>query len=564
MPAQPGRSRGLRRVSPLFLAAAAGLSALQLFSAGSPARATGAPPAMAAACYSGSATPSGCNAAALNAINAARRGEQVRPMTLPTNYASLSTPEQLLVVTDLERVDRGLAPVVGLTPTLDAMAQRGAAACCDPAGPSGYTWQSNWEHGAPTALAADFEWMYNDGPSSTNAGCPPSCWAHRNNILGAGGKLGAGANGSSLTELFVQGYPESPTFTWSQELPYLHRGAGSARISVDAAPGTTNAVSETVYNPTGRMSVAAGLPTGTPFRLNRSSCWSSPAAPCALVVIFSPRAPGVYRTTLTLSWSGGRQQIPVVGVSGNGYWEVARDGGIFDLGGGGFRGSTGAVPLAAPIVGMASTPDHGGYWLVARDGGIFSFGDARFHGSAARELLPAPIVAMAATPDGRGYWLVGSDGSIYPFGTAGYFGSTRTTRLSAPIVGMAARPDGLGYWLIGGDGGVFNFGAARFFGSLGGRAISQPITAMAAATDGQGYWLAGRDGAVYPFGAARYFGSTQGVRLAQPITALVADRASGGYWLMATDGGVFSFHAPFLGSMGGTPLNQPVVGAAAS
>ncbi|MGH9207922.1 MAG: hypothetical protein ACRD1G_15430 [Acidimicrobiales bacterium] len=38
---------------------------------------------------------------------------------------------------------------------------------------------------------------------------------------------------------------------------------------------------------------------------------------------------------------------------------------------------------------------------------------------------------------------------------------------------------------------------------------------------------------------------------------------SQGYWLAADDGGVFSYgDAPFLGSMGGIPLNQPVVGMA--
>jgi hypothetical protein len=36
-----------------------------------------------------------------------------------------------------------------------------------------------------------------------------------------------------------------------------------------------------------------------------------------------------------------------------------------------------------------------------------------------------------------------------------------------------------------------------------------------------------------------------------------------GYWLVAKDGGIFSFgDAPFAGSMGGMPLNQPVVGMA--
>ena len=83
-----------------------------------------------------------------------------------------------------------------------------------------------------------------------------------------------------------------------------------------------------------------------------------------------------------------------------GYWLVGSDGGIFSFGSSGYFGSTGALHLNAPIVGMASTPDGGGYWLVASDGGIFAFGDAAFYGSMGAKHLNAPIVGMAATPDG--------------------------------------------------------------------------------------------------------------------------------------------------------------------
>ena len=38
-----------------------------------------------------------------------------------------------------------------------------------------------------------------------------------------------------------------------------------------------------------------------------------------------------------------------------------------------------------------------------------------------------------------------------------------------------------------------------------------------------------------------------------------------GLWLVAKDGGVFAFgQAGFLGSMGGQPLNKPVVGMAST
>jgi len=35
----------------------------------------------------------------------------------------------------------------------------------------------------------------------------------------------------------------------------------------------------------------------------------------------------------------------------------------------------------APIVGMAATPTGNGYWLVGADGGVYAFGDAKFLGN---------------------------------------------------------------------------------------------------------------------------------------------------------------------------------------
>jgi len=48
-------------------------------------------------------------------------------------------------------------------------------------------------------------------------------------------------------------------------------------------------------------------------------------------------------------------------------------------------------------VGMAATPDGKGYWLVASDGGIFSFGDAGFFGSTGAIHLNRPIVGMGGS-----------------------------------------------------------------------------------------------------------------------------------------------------------------------
>ena len=72
---------------------------------------------------------------------------------------------------------------------------------------------------------------------------------------------------------------------------------------------------------------------------------------------------------------------------------------------------------------MAATSDGKGYWLVASDGGIFTFGDAPFYGSTGAIHLNQPIVGMAATLDGKGYWLVASDGGIFTFGDALFLGT---------------------------------------------------------------------------------------------------------------------------------------------
>jgi hypothetical protein len=43
---------------------------------------------------------------------------------------------------------------------------------------------------------------------------------------------------------------------------------------------------------------------------------------------------------------------------------------------------------------MASSPTGLGYWLVASDGGIFNYGNAVFSGSTGALTLNAPVVGM--------------------------------------------------------------------------------------------------------------------------------------------------------------------------
>ena len=257
------------------------------------------------------------------------------------------------------------------------------------------------------------------------------------------------------------------------------------------------------------------------------------------------------------------EPTPVPTPTGDGYWMVASDGGIFAFGGARFFGSTGTLALNQPIVAMAPTPSGNGYWLVASDGGIFNFGDAAFFGSTGALRLNSPIVGMTPTPTGRGYWLVAADGGIFNFGDARFFGSTGAIRLNKPVVGMAATPSGAGYWLVATDGGIFNFGDAAFFGSTGAIRLNSPIVGMTPTATGRGYWLVAADGGIFNFGDARFFGSTGAIRLNQPVVGMSASPTGNGYWLVASDGGVFNFGAAaFFGSTGALRLARPVVGIA--
>ncbi len=78
-----------------------------------------------------------------------------------------------------------------------------------------------------------------------------------------------------------------------------------------------------------------------------------------------------------------------------------------------------------------------------------------------------------------------------------------------------------------------------------------------------GYWFVASDGGIFSFNAP-FYGSMGGKPLNAPIVGMASDPATSGYWFVASDGGIFSFNAPFYGSMGGKPLNAPIVGMAAT
>ncbi|HXQ59738.1 MAG TPA: hypothetical protein VN799_06555, partial [Acidimicrobiales bacterium] len=214
-------------------------------------------------------------------------------------------------------------------------------------------------------------------------------------------------------------------------------------------------------------------------------------------------------------------QRPVVGITptttGNGYWLVASDGGIFSFGDATFYGSIPEVglhpagsglpnSLNAPIVGMVPTSTGQGYFMVASDGGVFAFGDARFEGSCPG-IGGCAGAAVAVMPDntGKGYWLVTSTGGVYAFGDAPFYGASPPS--TVPVVDAVATPDGHGYWLLYANGVVANFGdAGRFGGPFGYVDFYNPATAIFPTKDGLGYWVASARGDVFTYGVAPFLG----------------------------------------------------------
>ena len=152
---------------------------------------------------SGTDSSPGCLAAVLAAVDDARAGEGVKPMTLPADFAQLAIPDQLFVVVNLERVDRGLPPFVGLGAAMDANAAKGAAHANDPPDPKGVLGDDEeWSGGAVNGLDADYGWMYDDGRGSGNLDCPrtggPGCWGHREGILDNFGPVGTMVMGAAF------------------------------------------------------------------------------------------------------------------------------------------------------------------------------------------------------------------------------------------------------------------------------------------------------------------------------------------------------------------------------
>jgi hypothetical protein len=257
----------------------------------------------------------------------------------------------------------------------------------------------------------------------------------------------------------------------------------------------------------------------------------------------------------------------------HGYWLVGSDGGIFTFGAAQFHGSTGAIHLQRPVVGISPTSSDNGYWLVASDGGVFSFGTAGFYGSipgiglapaqtSSPRGLNAPVAGIVPTADQKGYFMVGSDGGVFSFGDAKFEGSCPGIGGCAGAA-VAVMPDatGNGYWIVTAVGDVYSFGDAVYHGGPGPQ--GSPVTAAVRTPSGNGYLILLANGTVFAYGDAVKRGGPVGVAsAANPATAIFTTSDGGGYWVALANGAVYNFgDAPNDGGMSASRLNGRIIAA---
>jgi hypothetical protein len=221
------------------------------------------------------------DAACVNDMNGVRAAqEQLPPLALPTNWSTLTGPEQMFVWTDLERTSRAEVAIPNLVNTYNAAVQAGLTNDADPSlsdlpGNSGSIWAGAYA----TVLGAIYGWLYDDGPGGENADCTGTnmsgCWGHRDNILADANTYGnptemdAGdgtdsSGNADYDAIFVVNpnatAPANILFTWAEEQPFLVGSTFSPSISGVTLSGTPAAPTVTVTG----SNFGSAAPTATP------------------------------------------------------------------------------------------------------------------------------------------------------------------------------------------------------------------------------------------------------------------------------------------------------------
>jgi hypothetical protein len=244
--------------------------------------------------------------------------------------------EQLLVISNLERVDRGLRPVSARTVQLDALARNGAERDTDPPPPnpmpSGAAAASLWAGAGTSVLLDDFYWMYDDGPGSGNVDCrhatDPGCWGHRRGILTpyeaplymGGASVRSAAFGASVAEEFVGGgASESTDYTptglsWASITHRVPVGIGRTRIALASDRGIRRGTLLRLWASGEPMTVNLAITHGAPqWSVNRASCTLAAGSTCTVTVAYQPTSTAPVPGALQVAGPNGTQTVRLHG-----------------------------------------------------------------------------------------------------------------------------------------------------------------------------------------------------------------------------------------------------------
>ena len=104
-----------------------------------------------------------------------------------------------------------------------------------------------------------------------------------------------------------------------------------------------------------------------------------------------------------------------------------------------------------------------------------------------------------------------------------------------------------------GDGLLLAPSADQVHAFSGSAGIPGPPSPPPPAPPNSSYWEVASDGGIFTFGNAAFHGSMGGKPLNRPIVGMAATPDDNGYWLVASDGGIFNYgDAGFFGSTGGS------------
>jgi hypothetical protein len=309
---------------------------------GNPATSTGPSSAFRNACggidNSSQSASDACEHAAAYDFSSVWSDEGItQSFALPAGFDTMTVPDQLLAITNLERSARGLTQVAGRSAALDSIAQDGADNDADPALPTspwrGDSEASNWAGAGNSVLLDDFYWMYDDGLGSPNGDCTAAdttwCWGHRDNILGSydsplmmGAAVAYGTPaGTSMTELFIGGDTMDVPTTGSggsgpaggSVPPALTLSSRSVSLTTQLLSAATKQVTATATG--GSLAVAAAITSGAgSWKVSPTSCTATPSVPCVFTVTFKTTGgPGAHNGTLALRSSAGTQTVALNG-----------------------------------------------------------------------------------------------------------------------------------------------------------------------------------------------------------------------------------------------------------